>query len=170
MDMALLIARLVVGLGIAAHGAQKLFGWFDGHGIRGTGEGFAALGFRAPKASAFVAGLGESGSGLLIATGFLGPIGPALMIAVMVVAAVGVHLRSGFFAMKNGMELPLLYAVAGLLFVFTDFGNFALDSVIAAPFAWTTSSRWMAAGTAALIGIVIASLRRTPAMPASPTS
>lgn len=162
MDSALLIARLLIGLGIAAHGAQKLFGWFGGHGIRRTGEAFASMGFRAPKASAFAAGLGETGSGLLIAIGFLGPAGPALMITVMAVAAAGVHLRNGFFAMSNGMELPLLYGVAGLMFVFTGFGAFALDSIVPAPFSWSTASRWAAVGTAVLIGIVIASLRRTP--------
>ena len=37
MDTAFLIARLILGLGLSAHGAQKLFGWFGGYGLKGTG-------------------------------------------------------------------------------------------------------------------------------------
>lgn len=169
MDVALLIARLVVGLGMAAHGGQKLFGWFGGHGLRKTGDLFASLGFRAGTASALAAGMGEAGGGLLIAIGFIGPVGPALVIAVMTVAVAAVHLRNGFFAMKNGTELPLLYAIAGLMLIFTDFGAFSLDSVVAPPYVWSAPSRWLAAAASVVTGIVIALLRRAPAEPVSGT-
>ena len=47
MDAGILIARLILGLAIAAHGAQKLFGWFGGHGRQGNGAGSSrASGFR----------------------------------------------------------------------------------------------------------------------------
>ncbi|HEY8370791.1 MAG TPA: DoxX family membrane protein, partial [Thermodesulfobacteriota bacterium] len=63
MDAALLIARLILGLGLAAHGAQKLFGWFGGYGIKGTGGFMETLGFRPGALFAVAAGLGEVGGG-----------------------------------------------------------------------------------------------------------
>jgi putative oxidoreductase len=74
MDAGILIARLIVGLAIAAHGAQKLFGWFGGHGLKGTAGFFESLGFRPGIFFALAAGLGELGGGLLTAAGFLGPV------------------------------------------------------------------------------------------------
>src|SRR5919109_3686243 len=93
----LFVIRLVLGLAMAAHGAQKLFGWFGGHGLAGTG-GFLEqqLGFRPGRLFALAAGLGEFGGGLLLALGFLGPVGPAIMIAVMIVAMRTVHVGHGF--------------------------------------------------------------------------
>src|ERR1700730_16258910 len=102
IDAGLIIARLVFGLLMAAHGAQKLFGWFGGHGLAGTAGFFDALGFRPGRVFASTASLAEFAGGLLIALGLFGPVGPALMLAVMIVAAVSVHLRNGLFAMSNG--------------------------------------------------------------------
>src|SRR5262245_43520782 len=110
MDMGILIGRLIIGLAMAAHGAQKLFGWFGGYGIAGTGGFFEGLGFRPGRFFASGAGLAEFFGGLLTAFGLFGPFGPALIILVMVVAAVAVHWPHGFFAMSNGIEMPLLYA------------------------------------------------------------
>ena len=111
MSIALLIARLILGLGLAAHGAQKLFGWFGGHGPKGTGDFFEGVGWRPGVLFAVAAGLGEVGGGLLLALGFLGGIGPGVMILVMLTAIVTVHLGKGFFIL-NGWELPGLY-IAG---------------------------------------------------------
>src|SRR5437870_13094931 len=93
MSIGLLIARVVIGLIMAAHGTQKLFGWFGGYGLSKTGEFFVGLGFRPGKTFAAAASLAEVTSGLLVALGFLGPIGPALMISVMIVAMMTVHRR-----------------------------------------------------------------------------
>src|SRR5258706_15576486 len=90
VSFGLLVVRGVVGLIMAAHGAQKLLGWFGGYGLQKTGEFFAQLGFRPGRAFAAAASLAEVTSGLLIALGLLGPIGPALMLSVMIVAAVTV--------------------------------------------------------------------------------
>src|SRR6185295_19805757 len=95
VSVGLLVLRLVVGLAIAAHGSQKLFGWFGGHGLAGTGGFFEMLGFRPGRTFALAAGLTEFISGILIALGFLGPVGPALMLSVMIVAAVTVHWKNG---------------------------------------------------------------------------
>jgi putative oxidoreductase len=125
----LLIGRLVVGPGLAAHGAQKLFGWFGGHGLDGTAGYFESLGFRPGRLFAALAGFGEFVGGLLVALGFLGPVGPALVFAVMLVAMMQ-HWQNGFFAMKDGIELPLLYATAGLALAFTGPGLYSLDAVL----------------------------------------
>jgi putative oxidoreductase len=123
----LLVGRLVIGLGIAAHGAQKLFGWFGGHGLVGTSGYFESLGFRPGRVFATLAGLGEFVSGVLIALGLFGPIGPALLLAVMLVA-MGQNLKNGFFAMNQGVELPLLYGAAGVALALTGPGAFSLDA------------------------------------------
>ncbi|HMI45597.1 MAG TPA: DoxX family protein, partial [Gemmatimonadaceae bacterium] len=109
LSIGLLVVRVVIGLIMAAHGAQKLLGWFGGYGLRGTGQFFVQLGFQPGPAFAAAASLSEIISGLLVALGFLGPIGPALMISVMIVAAMTVHWEHGLFAAKNRIELPLLY-------------------------------------------------------------
>ena len=102
MSVGLLILRLVVGLGLAAHGAQKLFGWFGGYGIAGTGQFLEGLGFRPGRLHAVQAGLAELIGGLLLAAGFLTPLGAAALVAVMLVAAVSVHFKGGYFAQSGG--------------------------------------------------------------------
>ena len=133
----LLIARLILGLAMAAHGAQKLFGWFGGYGLAGTAGFFETLGFRPGRLFASAAALAEFGSGLLMALGLLGPIGPALMISVMVVAMITAHAKNGFFAMSNGIELPLLYAAGALALAFTGPGAFSLDALLGLGFLST---------------------------------
>ena len=81
MDAGLLVARTVFGLVMAAHGSQKLFGWFGGYGLAGTGGFFESLGFRPGRFFAALAGSGELFGGLLLALGFLGPVGPALVLS-----------------------------------------------------------------------------------------
>ena len=85
LDVALLILRLALGLALFAHGTQKLFGWFGGGGIAGTGAGMASMGFRPGKINAVLAGLGEAGGGLLLAFGLLTPLGGAAVAATMIV-------------------------------------------------------------------------------------
>src|SRR5215468_3457145 len=106
MDAGVLVARAVFGLLMAGHGAQKLLGWFGGYGLTGTGGFFEGIGFRPGRVFAAVAGSAELAGGLLMVAGLLGPIGPALVISVMVVAAVAVH-WGHVFATQNGIEVPL---------------------------------------------------------------
>jgi len=130
ISLGLLIGRLVVGLLIAAHGSQKLFGWFGGHGLEGTGKFFGSLGFLPGRTFATLAGLGELASGLLIALGLLGAIGPAIMLSVMIVAGLSVHWQHGLFATNNGIELPLLYATGAIALAFTGYGRYSLDAML----------------------------------------
>jgi len=104
MDLGLLIARIVFGVLMAGHGAQKLFGWFGGFGLAGTSGFFETLGFKPGRLFATAASVGEVASGGLIALGLFGPVGPALLLAIMIVAAVSVHWHHGIFATSNGIE------------------------------------------------------------------
>jgi len=126
----LLVARIVLGLLMTAHGSQKLFGWFGGHGLAATGGMFESLGFRPGKMFATVAAATEVASGILVVLGLLGPIGPALMISVMIVAGASVHLRNGLFAMSNGIEVPLLYATGAAALALTGPGAYSLDAAL----------------------------------------
>jgi putative oxidoreductase len=157
----LLLARLVFGLIMAAHGAQKLFGWFGGYGIAGTGGFFETIGFRPGRLFAIAAGSGEFASGVLVTLGFLGPIGPALMLSVMIVAAVSVHLKGGLFAQNQGIEVPLLYAAAAVALALTGFGGYSLDSALGIASIWTPPVIWSALAIGIAVGLANLGLRRS---------
>jgi putative oxidoreductase len=129
--LGLLVARLIIGLGIAVHGAQKVFGWFGGYSPKDTARlFFEPLGFRPGIFFVYSAGLGELGGGILTATGFLGALGPALIIMVMLVAAIAVHAKKGFFASNGGWELCGTYIAGALAFAFGGFGAYSIDNAI----------------------------------------
>src|SRR2546425_2119453 len=109
MDAVLLIARLIIGLGLAAHGMQKLLGWFSGYGLKGTAGFFESIGFRPGVLFALAAGLGEVAGGLLTAAGLFRPPCPPLIITVMVLAIVARPPPNGCFAQTNGDEVARLY-------------------------------------------------------------
>lgn len=129
VEVGLLILRLLFGAAMVAHGTQKLFGWFGGHGLKATGGFFEGIGFRPGVVFAAAAGLSEFAGGLSIAAGFLTPFGAAAVLSAMVVAMISVHFKHGFFAMTNGIELPFLYAVAAVAIALTGPGALSLDAV-----------------------------------------
>jgi putative oxidoreductase len=163
MDTGLLIARLILGFGIASHGAQKLFGWFGGYGLKGTGGFFEGLGFRPGALFAAAAGLGEFGGGLLMAAGLFGPVGPALIILVMLVAMVTVHWRKGFFSSKNGIELALMITAGALAIAFAGSGAFSLDRVLGISQLSRPSTTWVVLAAAVVVAIVNLAVRHRPA-------
>jgi len=159
----LLVGRLVLGLAMAAHGSQKLFGWFGGYGLAGTGGFFEQLGFRPGRAYAAAAASAEVAGGLLVAFGLLGPIGPALILSVMVVAAVTVHWKGGFFAQSNGVEVPALYAAGAVALALAGPGLFSLDAALG--LEWLSTPRIAAAALAiGVAGALGNLLSRRPAV------
>ena len=163
MDTGLLVARVVFGVVMAAHGSQKLFGWFGGYGLAGTGGFFEQLGFRPGRTFAAIAGTTEVLSGLLLALGLLGPIGPAAMISVMLVAALTVHWTHGLFAQNNGVEVPLLYATVGIALAFTGYGAYSLDAALGLDTFWTPGLTIAVLALGAIGGIVNVAIRRPAA-------
>ena len=127
MDVAFLILRLVVGLTLAAHGAQKVFGWFQGSRISGFAGMLARMGMKPAVLWAWVAGLSELVGGLLIALGLLWPVGPAVAVGAMLVAIVTVHWAKGFFNSKGGIEFPLVILGSCVAMALGGPGAFALD-------------------------------------------
>jgi len=162
MDAGLLILRLVFGLLMAAHGAQKLFGWFGGYGFTAVSGYFESLGFRPGRLFAATAASSEVVGGLLVAGGFLGPIGPALVLAVMIVAIFTVHIQNGVFAMTNGIEVPLLYAAAVVSLAFTSYGGYSLDSALGVAKVWSPAVILGALTVGAIGGALNVAIRRAP--------
>ena len=128
-DLGLLVARSIIGAGIAAHGAQKHFGAFDGPGLEAAGGFFEQLGFKPGITFARAAAVTELASGALIAAGAFNPAGPAALCATMVVAMQAAHAGKGFFAAKGGVEVPLLYAAAGLALACAGPGKLSFDGL-----------------------------------------
>ena len=91
MEFGLLVLRLVVGALFIGHGTQKLFGWFDGHGVEGTGGFMESLGYRPGKRYALLGGVAEAGGGLLLFLGLLTPLAAAAIIGMMINAIFAVH-------------------------------------------------------------------------------
>jgi putative oxidoreductase len=145
----LLLLRLIVGLSLGAHGSQKLFGWFGGHGPRGTAGFFGSLGFRPPLAMALLAGASEL-AGMLFAFGLLTPIAALAMASVMVVAVGAVHRPNGFWVTNGGYEYNLTIWTVAAAVAATGPGRFSLDHALG--IAGSLSGLWWG------VGVVIVSL------------
>jgi putative oxidoreductase len=168
MSIGLLILRLVVGLTLAAHGAQKLFGWFGGYGLAGTGQFLEQLGFRPGRIQAAQAGLAEVVGGLFLAAGFLTPVGAAAIVAVMLVASVSVHLKNGFFAPGGGYEYNLVLGAAAAALAFTGPGALSLDQAFG--ISWSGDAWGAAALAAGLIGGAVPLLTRKTEVSTAPNA
>lgn len=161
-EIALVLLRVFLGLSLAAHGAQKLLGWFGGAGLKGTAGYFAKLGYRPAHLFAWAAALGEVGGGLLTATGLLGASGPAIMVGVMIVATAA-SLPNGYFAMTRGVELPLLYLVGGVFLSLTGPSRYSLDSLLGIQGISSPTLSGGILGLGVLAGILNLVLRKQPA-------
>jgi putative oxidoreductase len=157
MSVGLFIVRLVVGVTLAAHGAQKLLGWFGGGGIRGTAPLMEQIGFRPGRVHAVLAGLAELGGGLLLAAGLLTPAAVAVVVAVMFVAGASVHASKGFFAHQGGFEYTLVLGGVAAGLGFSGPGALSLDHALGLGWsgdAWGLAALalGLAGGGASLIG------------------
>ena len=163
MAYGILLLRVIVGLVLFAHGTQKLFGWWGGHGIGGTGGFFAGLRFRMPTAMAVVAGVSEA-SGILFAAGLLTPFAALLMTSTMVVAVGSVHVKNGLFSTNGGYEYNLVLWTVATAVSATGPGRFSLDRA----FGWddNISGVWWGVGVLALSlasGALVLASRKKPA-------
>jgi putative oxidoreductase len=130
LDIGLLLIRLVIGLSFMAHGAQKLFGSFGGHGIKGTGGWFESIGMKPGVALALMAGLAEFGGGLLLALGFLTPLAGVLIAGTMLIAIIKVHGPNGYWATNNGYELNLTLLIVAIAIALTGAGQYSIDALL----------------------------------------
>ncbi len=165
-NAALLGTRLALGSYLAVHGAQKLFGVFDGPGLEKAGAGFDRIGLSPGKQMAAVAGITELGGGLLTAAGIADPAGPLAIMGAMTVAA-ATHRAKGPLAAKGGFELPLMNLAAATALIAAGPGKFRLGPAL---------PRSLAVAAAAGGGLLAASLlakmltaKPVPAEPAGPS-
>ncbi|WP_330459011.1 DoxX family protein [Streptomyces sp. NBC_00820] len=126
-DCGLLLIRLTIGLLMAAHGAQKLFGLFGGPGLTATGKGFEALGFRPGKVFAVIGGGSEFLGGLGLALGLLTPLAAAALIGVMINAMATVTGAHGLWDQDGGVEYSVCITVVALAIAAIGPGRLALD-------------------------------------------
>jgi putative oxidoreductase len=152
MDIGLLLLRLAIGLTIAAHGAQILFGWFGGQGLAKTGQLFEALGFQPGGSHALLAAVAEIGGGVLLASGLATPLSAAIIFAVMIVAAFSAHIKQGFFITSGGFEYTFVLSVAALTVAFTGPGSLSLDAILGR--SWS-GALW---GLGAILAVIVASI------------
>jgi putative oxidoreductase len=129
-DLGLLALRLTTGGLIAGHGAQKLFGSFGGHGLKGTTGFMESLGLKPSKQWAALAGASEFGSGLLTALGFGGPIGPISMYGPMLMAWTTAHAGKPIWVTSGGAELPLVFISNAAALVLIGPGRYSLDKAL----------------------------------------
>lgn len=130
MEGGLLLIRVVLGSIMVAHGAQKLFGWFGGHGLAGTGGWLESMGFKPARVHASVVGLAEFGGGSLLVLGLLTPLGAAAVAGVMFVAIATVHWPNGFFNTPGGYEFNLLITATAIALAFTGPGEISIDHLV----------------------------------------
>ncbi|HDZ31601.1 MAG TPA: DoxX family protein [Pseudoalteromonas sp.] len=128
---AALILRVPVGLILAAHGAQKLFAWFGGYGLEGTGQWMASIGLEPGYWLAMMAGSAEFFGGIALVIGLLTR--PAAVIAgfTMLIAIFSVHISNGLFMANNGYEYALTLLVVMAALAIQGAGSFSLDNVLA---------------------------------------
>ncbi|HEY8813666.1 MAG TPA: DoxX family protein [Candidatus Dormibacteraeota bacterium] len=130
MSLGLLVLRVVVGLTMAGHGAQKVFGWWGGPGIKAWTEGVTRMRIRPAVPFAWLAALAELGGGLLLALGFLSPLASLAIIGTMLVAIATVHWPNGFWAAKRGYEFNLTLIAAVVAVGLAGPGTYSIDQAV----------------------------------------
>ncbi|HET6858815.1 MAG TPA: DoxX family protein [Streptomyces sp.] len=149
-DVGLLILRLGLGLTMAAHGVQKLFGWFGGSGLDGTAQFFAASGYPAAKAMAVVAALTETFGGLGLAIGLFTPLAGAAVVGTMLNAMAVAW--SGAFFVPDGVEYVVVLTAAAAALTLTGPGGLAVDRFVPV----LRAHRFTHGAAALALGVVLA--------------
>lgn len=123
-----LALRIPVGVILAAHGAQKLFGWFGGYGLDGTGGWMASVGLEPGYLMALLAGSAEFFGGLALVLGLLTRPAAVVTAITMLVAIIFVHISNGLFMTNNGYEFALSLFAATLALAIQGGGSLSVDN------------------------------------------
>jgi len=158
--LGLLILRLVVGLTIAGHGAQKLFGWWGGPGMNGWTQMVTKLRIRPAQPWAWIAALAEFGGGILLALGLLTPLAAVAIAGSMIIAIATVHLPRGFWVTKGGYEYNLAVLATMAALSLTGPGTYSLDQVLGIHFPQPLTV--IIATIALIVGVSVTLVTRSP--------
>jgi putative oxidoreductase len=150
-DVGLLALRLTVGGLLAGHGAQKLFGAFGGHGVKGTAQWLESLGLQPGHVWSVLAGLSEFGGGLLIATGLFAPLGTLGVMGSMGMASGTAHRGKPIWVTSGGAELPVTNIAVATALMLTGPGALSLDRAFG-----ISLPRWIALPGLAAVGATVA--------------
>ncbi len=159
-DVGLLLLRVVLGLYLAGHGAQKLFGWFEGPGLEKMSGAMVRMRLRPAPFWAWMAGLSEFAGGVLTVVGLLDPLGPLAIAAALIMANIVAHQGKGFWAAKGGRELPLTNLAAALALALAGPGSLSLDRVLGTVLPEPITV--VAGSGLVLLGVLVALLGRSP--------
>ena len=164
LDGALLGLRLGAGALLAGHGAQKLFGWFGGHGLKGTGQWLESMGLKPGTPWALAAAGGEMGGGLMTLLGLASPLGSIGVASAMTMAAAKAHWGKPIWVTEGGAELPLVYSTVAAALAAAGPGRFSMDHVLGIKVPW-----WVTASVAAMAAGAVAfgATRQPAAQPAA---
>jgi putative oxidoreductase len=146
-DEAMRTLRITLGTLLAGHGAQKLFGWFDGHGMQETTQIMQSLNLHPGRPWALRAGVSEFGGGVLTMLGLLHPLGPLSIIGSMSMATAKVHWGKPIWSVQGGAELPLSNSMIATALLIAGPDKYTLDRRFG-----TRAPRWLT--LAALAGVV----------------
>lgn len=151
IDLALLALRITFGGLLAGHGAQKLFGAFEGPGLQGTTGWMESMGLKPGKQWALAASASEFGGGMLTALGLFDPLGPTISFGSMGMATATVHWGKPVWVTQGGAELPLTNIAVATALTLAGPGKYSLDNVFD-----TSLPRWVAIPTVALVAVGVA--------------
>ncbi|MDX1757957.1 MAG: DoxX family protein [Marinobacter sp.] len=128
---AALALRIPVGIIFVAHGAQKLFGWFGGYGLEGTGQWMDSIGLSPGYLMALMAGGAEFLGGLALIIGLLVRPASAVLAFAMLIAIFSVHFSNGLFMSNNGYEFGLALLAVSVSLIFSGGGRASVDALLA---------------------------------------
>jgi putative oxidoreductase len=128
---ATLALRIPIGITFMAHGAQKLFAWFGGYGLEGTGQWMDSIGLTPGYLLALMAGSAEFFGGLALLIGLLVRPAAFTLAITMLVAIFSVHFTNGLFMSNNGYEFGLALLAASASLAMSGAGKLSIDAILA---------------------------------------